>query len=69
MNLEVPKFDDQMLDHLQMVHDLGGPRSAYAFFLGRPDYVHNTVDLDTNLVEIFIMGFYNQYNSRFGIRY
>ena len=71
ITLNIPKFDDQYLDYLQIIHDAdtGGPRSALAFFLGRKDYMTNTRDLDTNLVEDFIINFYNQYNSRFGVRY
>jgi hypothetical protein len=69
MSIQVPEFDDQMLDYLQIEHDHGGPRSAYAFFLGRPDYTTNTADLDTREVEDFIISFYTQYNRRFGTRY
>jgi len=69
MSLQIPEFDDQMLDYLQIEHDRGGPRRAYAFFLGRKDYVTNTADLDTKDVEDFIIGFYTQYNRRFGCRY
>jgi len=59
-----------MLDHLQIITDVGGgPRSAYAFYLGRPDYTENTADLNTTDVEDFIMNFYHQYNARFGVRY
>ena len=69
MKLVVPQFDDQMLDYIQMVHDLDGPRAAYAFYLGRKSYPYQTADLDTNEVEDFIIGFYTQYNKRFGVRY
>lgn len=66
---QIPQFDDQQLDHIQIVHDRSGPRSALAFFLGRQDYVKNTADLDTADVENFICSFYSQYNQRFGTRY
>lgn len=67
--MEIPQFDDQLLDHIQIVHDHSGPRSALAFFLGRADYVQNTQDLVTADVENFIISFYSQYNQRFGTRY
>lgn len=62
---------DQELDYLQIIMDAptGGPRSAYAFSLGRKDYMTNTADLDTNLVEDFSIEFYTEYNRRFGQRY
>jgi hypothetical protein len=69
MSFQVPKFDDQMLDHIQIIHDLDGPRAAYAFYLGRRAYPYQTADLDTNEVEDFAIGFYTQYNQRFGQRY
>jgi len=65
------EFDDQTLDYLQIIHDGpgGGPRSAYAFFLGRMDWMTNTSDLKTSDVEDFIINFYSAYNRRFGTRY
>lgn len=62
-------FDSQMLDHLQIIHDHSGPRCAYAFYLGRDDYMINTSDLDTTKVEEFIASFYTYYNRHLGNRY
>ena len=69
MSLTAPKFDDTMLDYIQIIHDGHGPRCALAFFLGRQNYLNDTADLNTNDVEDFIIGFYTQYNNRFGVRY
>jgi hypothetical protein len=43
---------DQELDYLQIIMDApsGGPRSVYAFQLGRKDCITHTADLDTDLV-------------------
>jgi hypothetical protein len=62
---------DKELDYLQIIFDgpCGGPRSAYAFSLGRKDYMTNTADLDTTEVEDFAIAFYTEYNNRFGRRY
>jgi hypothetical protein len=62
---------DQELDYLQIIMDApgGGPRSAYAFHLGRRDYMTNTADLDTSKVEDFSIAFYTEYNQRRGVRY
>ena len=62
-------FDDQLLDSVQIVHDKSGPRCAYAFYLGRKDYITNTADLDTTKVEDFAIAFYTAYNARVGHRY
>jgi hypothetical protein len=62
-------YTDQMLEYIHIIEKHGGPRSAYAFFLGRKDYITNTADLVTADVETFIMDFYHQYNNRFGMTY
>ena len=67
--MNFPQFDDQQLDHFQIVHDSSGPRCAYAFYLGRRNYMTETADLDTLAVEDFCIEFYTQYNRRFGVRY
>ena len=64
-----PKFEDQQLDYIQMIHDASGPRCAYAFYLGRDNYMTETSSLKTNDVEDFCIEFYTQYNERFGTRY
>jgi hypothetical protein len=63
------KFNDQTLDHIQIVHDSSGPRAAYAFFLGHDNYTHDTAGFNTHDVENFICKFYQQYNARYGTRY
>lgn len=63
------KFDEQMLDQVQLVHDNSGPRTAFAYYLGRSDYMKNTADLNTTDVEDFIIEFYTEYNKAFGQRY
>ena len=62
-------YTDQMLEYIHIIEKHDGPRSAYAFFLGREDYIGNTADLVTEDVETFIMDFYHQYNKRFGMTY
>ena len=69
MKPKFPKFDDQQLDYLQKVHDASGPRCAYAFYLGRDNFMTQTSDIETTDVEDFCIEFYTQYNSRFGTRY
>lgn len=62
-------FDTQMLDYVQMIHDNSGPRCALAFYMGRDDYMSNTKDLETALVEDFSIAFYTAYNKENGTRY
>lgn len=61
--------NDKILEYIRFIEKHDGPRSAYAFFLGRKDYINDTRDLDTTEVEAFICDFYNQYNNRFGVTY
>jgi hypothetical protein len=71
---------DSDLQMLSFIHDeRGGPRSAYAWAMGRipqPNPVNPymgdqffTADLDTQKVEDFIIAFYTAYNARFGLTY
>lgn len=60
-------FDKKELLDIARVHDRLGPRSALAY------YLHNdpekTTELDTSDVEDFIIQFYTQFNSFFGVTY
>ena len=84
MKLHADLTNDDHLETIRKIHDNeGGPRSAYAWAIGREklergvhvgrettyyrDYI--TYDLDTNDVTDFIIDFYNAYNRRFGMTY
>lgn len=67
---------DSDLETLRFIHDeRGGPRAAYAWAIGRTPVQgvfrdeFFTADLDTQLVEDFIIAFYTAYNARFGLTY
>jgi len=65
---------DSDLESLRFIHDeRGGPRSAYAWAIGRTPNQRGmnflTADLDTQKVEDFIIAFYTAYNARFGLTY
>ncbi len=62
-------FTDAELVEIASNHDRdigGGPRVAYATWLGDPGL---RISLNTEQVEDFIIKFYTQYNNRFGTRY
>jgi len=62
-------FTDAELVEIASNHDRdigGGPRVAYAAWLGDPGL---RISLNTEHVENFIIKFYIQYNRRFGTRY
>jgi hypothetical protein len=62
-------FTDAELVEIASNHDRpigGGPRVAYAEWLGDPGL---RISLNTEHVENFIINFYTQYNNRFGTRY
>ena len=62
-------FTDAELIEIASNHDRdigGGPRVAYAEWLGDPGL---RISLNTEYVENFIINFYIQYNNRFGKRY
>ena len=65
------EFSEAQLIDLQRVHDnLGGPRSALAYYQGQDIFSNrNTTHLVTEDVEDFIIEFYTQYNRRISRRY
>jgi hypothetical protein len=84
MELRADLTNDDHLETIRKIHDnRGGPRSAYAWAIGREElergvhflgetsyfYHYLTEDLDTGKVTDFIIDFYNAYNKRFGITY
>jgi hypothetical protein len=63
---------DWDLKTIRYFHDSwGGPRSAYAWAIGRAPSGMGflTADLDTQKVEDFIIAFYTAYNAHFGKTY
>ena len=79
--VSLPEDPDQWVDlssysalsSLRSIHDKFGPRSAYAWAIGRPWTEPGgrflTEDLDTQMVEDFIVNFYTEYNAQFGLTY
>ncbi len=60
-------FDKKELLDIAQVHDRLGPRAALAYYLYNDPV--KTTELNTSDVEDFVIQFYTQFNSFFGVTY
>lgn len=60
------EFSDPELENIFRIHEISGPRAAYAYHVLPEEIMNEGMKLDTNDVEDFIIQFYSQYNNRIG---
>jgi len=63
------EFSDAELKKIFHIHEISGPRAAYAYHVLPEEIMNSGMKINTIDVEDFIIQFYSQYNDRFGLTF